>query len=61
MEIVTQQLQTQKLALLLNVMKSLASELDLNTLLQLIMKKTTEVMDADRSTLFLVDYKSDFQ
>lgn len=48
----------QKLALLLNVMKSLASELDLNTLLPLIMKKTTEVMDADRSTLFLIDEKT---
>jgi len=48
----------QKLALLLDVMKSLASELDLNTLLPLIMKKTTEVMDADRSTLFLIDEKT---
>ncbi len=48
----------QKLTLLLDVMKSLASELDLNTLLPLIMKKTTEVMDADRSTLFLIDEKT---
>lgn len=47
-----------KLTLLLDVMKSLASELDLNTLLPLIMKKTTEVMDADRSTLFLIDEKN---
>ncbi|MBK7993860.1 MAG: hypothetical protein IPK14_10705 [Blastocatellia bacterium] len=48
----------QKLTLLLDVMKSLASELDINTLLPLIMKKTTEVMDADRSTLFLIDEKT---
>ncbi|MEW6730138.1 MAG: adenylate/guanylate cyclase domain-containing protein [Acidobacteriota bacterium] len=58
MSVATQELNAQKLTLLLDVMRSLASELDLNTLLQLIMKKTTEVMDADRSTLFLVDYRT---
>lgn len=47
-----------KLSMLLDVMRSLASELEINSLLQLIMKKTTEVMNADRSTLFLVDEKT---
>jgi len=36
-------------------MCSLAAERDLDALLQIIMEKTSEVMDADRSTLFLVD------
>jgi adenylate cyclase len=40
---------------LLEVMCSLAAERDLDALLQIIMEKTSEVMDADRSTLFLVD------
>lgn len=42
-------------AILLEVMRSLAVERDLTALLQKIMQKTSEVMDADRSTLFLVD------
>ncbi len=42
-------------AILLDVMRSLAAERDLTTLLQKIMQKTSEVMEADRSTLFLVD------
>lgn len=42
-------------ATLLDVMRSLAFERDLTTLLQKIMQKTSEVMDADRTTLFLVD------
>ncbi len=42
-------------AILLEVMRSLAVERDLTELLQKIMRKTTEVMDADRSTIFLVD------
>jgi len=42
-------------SVLLEVMCSLAAELDLDALLQIIMEKTSEVMDADRSTLFLVD------
>lgn len=42
-------------AVLLDVMNSLAAERDLDRLLQKIMQKTSEVMDADRSTLFLVD------
>ena len=44
-----------KSVILLDVMKSLAAERDLTTLLQKIMHKTSEVMDADRCTLFLVD------
>jgi adenylate cyclase len=42
-------------AALFEVMCSLAAERDLNTLLQKIMEKTSAVMDADRSTLFVVD------
>jgi adenylate cyclase len=42
-------------ATLLDVMRSLAAERDLTALLQKIMQKTSEVMEADRSTLFLVD------
>jgi adenylate cyclase len=41
--------------ILLEVMRSLAVERDLTALLQKIMQKTSEVMDADRSTIFLVD------
>ncbi len=42
-------------AILLDVMRSLAAERDLTALLQKIMQKTSEVMEADRSTLYLVD------
>ncbi len=42
-------------AVLLDVMCALAAERDLDKLLQKIMKMTTQVMAADRSTLFLVD------
>jgi adenylate cyclase len=44
-----------KLSILLEVMQSLAAERDLDSLLQSIMQKASAVMDADRSTLFLVD------
>ncbi len=40
---------------LLNVMCSLAAERDLDLLLQGIMHKASVLMDADRSTLYLVD------
>ena len=40
---------------LLEVLQVLAQELDLDKLLQLIMEKTSKLMNADRSTLFLVD------
>ncbi len=42
-------------AVLLDVMCALAAERDLDKLLQKIMQLTTQVMSADRSTLFLVD------
>jgi len=42
-------------AILLDVMTSLTAERNLDTLLQKIMQKTSEVMEADRSTLFLLD------
>ncbi len=44
--------------ILLDVMKSFSSELDVDRLLRKIMARTSEVMNADRSTLFLVDRKS---
>jgi len=47
--------QARTFAVLLDVMCSLAAERDLDVLLQKIMQKTSEVMDADRSTLFVVD------
>jgi len=42
---------------LLEVMKSFASELDVDALLTKIMARTAQAMNADRSTLFLVDHK----
>ena len=42
-------------AILLDVMNSLTAERDLGRLLHKIMHKTLEVMDAERSTLFLLD------
>jgi adenylate cyclase len=47
--------QARKLAILLDVMNSLTKERNLDVLLQRIMQKTSEVMEADRSTLFLLD------
>jgi adenylate cyclase len=41
--------------LLLDVMKSFSSELEVDQLLQRIMARTSAVLQADRSTLFLVD------
>jgi adenylate cyclase len=52
-----QRRETERRALLLDVMRSLSSELELDTLLDAIMARTTEAMRADRSTLFLVDAK----
>jgi adenylate cyclase len=49
------QAQARKFAILLDVMNSLTAERNLDTLLQKIMQKTSEVMEADRSTLFLLD------
>ena len=42
-------------SILVDVLSSLAAERSLDTLLQKIMQKACEVLDADRSTLFLVD------
>lgn len=41
---------------MLLIMKALASGLDTDNLLQSLMKKTSQVMNADRSTLFLIDF-----
>ena len=45
----------EKIRGLLEVLQTLAQELELDKLLQLIMEKTSQLMNADRSTLFLVD------
>ena len=42
-------------SILLDIMSSLSQERNIDSLLQKIMEKTSEVMGADRSTLFLVD------
>ena len=49
------QRQTRNLNALLRVSKALASEIRLDDLLQVIVEKAAEVMDADRATLFLYD------
>ena len=41
------------------VMRALGGTLDLDRLLDLIMNKTTEVMNADRSSLFLIDWDTE--
>jgi phosphoserine phosphatase RsbU/P len=46
---------TRNLNALLGVAKALASEIRLDDLLQVIVEKAAEVMDADRATLFLYD------
>ncbi len=47
--------QVRKLSLLMDVSRSIMAEIDLHSLLELIMSTVTRVMAADRSTLFLVD------
>jgi len=47
--------QLRNLHTLLEVSKAMAREVHLDDLLQVIMEKTTEVMEADRSSLFLYD------
>ena len=49
------QQESRRSQILLDVMRTFSEHLDLETLLQEIMRKTREVMDADRCTLFLVD------
>ena len=51
-EVVSRQ---QEVATLLEVGNALSQTLDLAGLIQIIMKKASEIMDADRSTLFLID------
>ena len=53
-----QRRETERRALLLDVMRSLSGHLELDTLLEAIMARTTEAMRADRSTLFLVDHRT---
>lgn len=47
--------QLRNLHTLLEVSKAMAREVQLDNLLQVIMEKTTEIMEADRSSLFLYD------
>src|SRR5438094_5664202 len=47
--------QTRKLTILLDVSKALANQLRLDDLLNTIIGKTAEVLDAERATLFLYD------
>ena len=47
--------ETRNLNALLRVSKALATEIRLDDLLQVIVDKAAEVMDADRATLFLYD------
>ncbi len=44
-----------RFTILLDVIKAMSAETDFDRLLQLIMEETTRAMEADRSTLFLVD------
>ena len=46
-----------RLGILLEVIKAMSAETDFERLLQLIMEETTRAMEADRSTLFLVDHE----
>ncbi|MCH7928664.1 MAG: hypothetical protein IID03_11915 [Candidatus Dadabacteria bacterium] len=50
--------QVRDLRALLDVSKAMSSETHLDNLLQVIMEKATEVIDADRSSLFLYDASS---
>jgi len=49
------EIRVEKLTALLEVGKAMASERNLDRLLQLILSEVTKVMEADRSSLFLVD------
>ena len=51
--------QTRKLSILLDVAKALAHQVRLDDLLSTIIGKTTEVLDAERATLFLYDQARD--
>ncbi len=56
MELIEERRRTSEL--LLDVMKSFSSELEIDALLRKIMERTSAVLQADRSTLFLVDRKT---
>eukprot|EP00002_Diphylleia_rotans_P021272 TRINITY_DN4145_c0_g1_i1.p1 TRINITY_DN4145_c0_g1~~TRINITY_DN4145_c0_g1_i1.p1 ORF type:complete len:1039 (+),score=218.80 TRINITY_DN4145_c0_g1_i1:60-3176(+) len=45
----------QKIAVLLDVARQMSSNLDLNSLCQLIMMKSRDLLEADRCTLYLID------
>lgn len=49
------EIKNERLMVLLEVGRRLASNMDLDSLLELIIEQATHVMDADRSSLFLVD------
>jgi adenylate cyclase len=49
----------ERFSLLLDLSRALASELDLDRLLHTIVERTSEVLDADRCTLFIVDEERD--
>ncbi len=49
----------ERLSLLLDLSRALASELDLDRLLRTIVERTSEVLDADRCTLFIIDEDRD--
>lgn len=51
--------QNNRLKSLINVSRELMQEVHLDRLLELIMSKVTEVMNAERSSLFLLDHKTD--
>jgi len=53
------QRQARNLNALLGVSKALASEIRLDDLLEVIVEKAAEVLDADRATLFLYDESRD--
>jgi adenylate cyclase len=53
-----QRREAERRALLLDVMQSLSGHLELDSLLEAIMARTTQAMRANRSTLFLVDYRT---
>ncbi|MBF0499063.1 MAG: GAF domain-containing protein [Candidatus Riflebacteria bacterium] len=48
-----------KIEALLNVANALSSSLDLKDLIKIIMSKAAELLNADRSTLFLIDRETD--
>src|SRR5438094_9593696 len=59
MQPLEQSRQTRNLSILLEVSKALASHVRLDELLATIISKTTEVLDAERATLFLYDAARD--